>query len=211
MFDQKEYHKQWYQDHKEEVKEQHKQYRLNHKEERREYNKQWTLDHPGYFKQQYLDHKEERKQYNIDHKEKRAEKRKQYCLDHKEETAAYDRQRRFDHPEYFKQHAKQYLQTPEGKATSQRGNTKRRVREGNIINTLTSQEWIDILKEYKFRCAYCGCEFDLFNKPTRDHVIPISKGGHNTKENIVPACQSCNSKKHNKINYKCRRIKKGGV
>ena len=35
--------------------------------------------------------------------------------------------------------------------------------------------------------------------PTKDHVIPISKGGHNTKENIVPACQSCNNKKYNKI------------
>ncbi|MCK4464389.1 MAG: HNH endonuclease [Bacteroidales bacterium] len=39
----------------------------------------------------------------------------------------------------------------------------------------------------------------MFNRETKDHVIPISKGGDNTKENIVPACQSCNSKKFNKI------------
>ena len=42
-------------------------------------------------------------------------------------------------------------------------------------------------------------EFNLFDRPTRDHVIPISKGGNNTKENIVPACGSCNSKKKDKI------------
>ena len=35
--------------------------------------------------------------------------------------------------------------------------------------------------------------------PTRDHIIPISKGGNNVKENIVPAYRSCNSKKHNKL------------
>lgn len=75
----------------------------------------------------------------------------------------------------------------------------------NVINTLTAKEWIDILKEYKFKCAYCGKEFNLFDRPTRDHVIPISKGGHNTKENVVPACGSCNSKKHDKL-----LIKKGG-
>ena len=68
-----------------------------------------------------------------------------------------------------------------------------------IINTLTSNEWLGILKKYYWRCAYCGKEFDLFNRPTRDHIIPISKGGDNVKENIVPACKSCNSKKYNKI------------
>ncbi|MDB4875733.1 MAG: hypothetical protein JWM41_2179 [Gemmatimonadetes bacterium] len=28
-----------------------------------------------------------------------------------------------------------------------------------------------------------------------DHVIPISRGGSHTRENVVPACRSCNSKK----------------
>jgi len=176
MFDKKEYNKQWRQDHLEYAK----QWRLGNKKERAKYQKQWRIDHKKeiteYIKQWRKDHPEYKKQ-------------------HPEYFKKYSKQYRLDHPEYYKQ----YRKTPEGKATSQRGNTKRRVREGNIINTLTSQEWIDILKEYKFKCAYCGKEFTLFDRETKDHVIPISKGGDNTKENVVPACRSCNSKKGTKI------------
>ena len=34
---------------------------------------------------------------------------------------------------------------------------------------------------------------------SKDHIIPISKGGNNTRENIVPACITCNSSKGNKV------------
>ena len=81
----------------------------------------------------------------------------------------------------------------------QRKDTKRRIRENKIINTLTYKEWLNILKKYDYKCAYCGCEFDENTLPQKDHVIPISKGGHNTKENVVPACIICNSKKWTKI------------
>ena len=100
---------------------------------------------------------------------------------------------------YQSEYRKRWLKTEKGKAFNQRLKITRRTREKNIINTLTAQEWVDILKEYKFRCAYCGKEFTLFDRETRDHVIPISKGGDNVKENIVPACQSCNSKKGDRI------------
>lgn len=42
-----------------------------------------------------------------------------------------------------------------------------------------------------FSCVYCGATEDL----TFDHVIPRSKGGRTTWENIVTACSPCNLKK----------------
>ncbi|WP_460763679.1 HNH endonuclease [Lysobacter fragariae] len=46
-------------------------------------------------------------------------------------------------------------------------------------------------------CLYCGHEF---SRPslTRDHVLPVSKGGKDTWENVVAACFHCNSRKGNR-------------
>lgn len=81
----------------------------------------------------------------------------------------------------------------------QRIKAKRRAKEKEIISTLTLKKWLEILKEYNYKCAYCEIEFDENTLPEKDHLIPTSKGEHNIKENIVPACRSCNTKKNNKF------------
>jgi len=43
-------------------------------------------------------------------------------------------------------------------------------------------------------CQYCGSDKHL----TIDHIVPVSKGGLNTWENMVAACHSCNSRKGNR-------------
>ena len=56
----------------------------------------------------------------------------------------------------------------------------------------TIREWEAVKINYAYRCAYCGC------KPkhlTKDHIIPLCKGGSNTIYNIIPACGRCNGRK----------------
>src|SRR5580658_1032347 len=43
-------------------------------------------------------------------------------------------------------------------------------------------------------CLYCGNEFGRHHL-TRDHVLPLSRGGRDTWENVVSACIHCNSRK----------------
>ncbi|ORE98476.1 HNH endonuclease [Aurantimonas sp. 22II-16-19i] len=43
----------------------------------------------------------------------------------------------------------------------------------------------------RFQCQYCGSPHEL----TFDHVVPRSKGGLTTWENVVAACSPCNLKK----------------
>lgn len=43
-------------------------------------------------------------------------------------------------------------------------------------------------------CAYCGQRF-LFDSLTYDHVTPRSQGGRTSWENLVSACEKCNSRK----------------
>ena len=46
-------------------------------------------------------------------------------------------------------------------------------------------------------CAYCGMH-GLYHELTREHVIPVSRGGANTWMNVVTACRSCNTRKSNR-------------
>lgn len=46
-------------------------------------------------------------------------------------------------------------------------------------------------------CLYCGREFSRQHL-TRDHVLPLSKGGRDCWENVVAACFECNSRKGNR-------------
>ena len=51
----------------------------------------------------------------------------------------------------------------------------------------------NIFKRDNGLCQYCGTDRDL----TLDHLIPRSKGGKSTWNNLVTACKSCNAKKGN--------------
>jgi 5-methylcytosine-specific restriction endonuclease McrA len=66
-----------------------------------------------------------------------------------------------------------------------------RVRKAD--NDLTPTQWLAIMEAWA-RCAYCG---DVEKALQRDCVLPISRGGRYTLENVVPACGSCNASKSN--------------
>lgn len=46
-------------------------------------------------------------------------------------------------------------------------------------------------------CLYCGGEFKHADL-TRDHIIPMSRGGIDSWENVVTACYRCNNHKGNR-------------
>ena len=54
----------------------------------------------------------------------------------------------------------------------------------------------NILRRDGHRCQYCG-RGDV--PLTLDHVIPRSRGGEETWENLVAACVKCNNKKSDKM------------
>jgi 5-methylcytosine-specific restriction endonuclease McrA len=54
----------------------------------------------------------------------------------------------------------------------------------------------------RYRCQYCG-RMQLELKPreslTRDHLVPLSRGGTNEWTNVVTACSPCNTRKANSL------------
>jgi HNH endonuclease len=49
----------------------------------------------------------------------------------------------------------------------------------------------NVFKRDGQRCQYCGAHEDL----TLDHVLPKSRGGKSSWDNLVAACRRCNAKK----------------
>lgn len=56
----------------------------------------------------------------------------------------------------------------------------------------------NVFRRDRHRCQYCGRVFPerLLNL---DHVVPISRGGTSTWDNVVCACIECNNRKGNRI------------
>ncbi len=48
-----------------------------------------------------------------------------------------------------------------------------------------------------YKCYKCGKQLTRFSA-TLDHIHPVSKGGDNSYDNLVPCCLHCNSKRGNK-------------
>ena len=64
---------------------------------------------------------------------------------------------------------------------------------GRVEHDLSPAQWA-ALQEAWGGCAYCGATGTPLQ---RDCVLPISRGGRYTLDNIAPACASCNASKCN--------------
>lgn len=69
---------------------------------------------------------------------------------------------------------------------------KQQNRRKSLPATLTIVEWERALEYFDNKCAYCG---EPLSKAHKEHFYPAKLGGGFTKENIVPACQTCNLRK----------------
>jgi 5-methylcytosine-specific restriction endonuclease McrA len=74
---------------------------------------------------------------------------------------------------------------------------KQRARVQGVEGTFTPAEWEAKLRLYRGRCHWCRKKIQ---GPLQiDHVLPLSKGGTNRLENVVPCCARCNLSKGSKL------------
>lgn len=71
-------------------------------------------------------------------------------------------------------------------------------RQYDLLNDVPALTNKNLFARDKHMCLYCGdylydCEL------TRDHVVPVSRGGTDTWENVVTACRTCNHFKADKL------------
>lgn len=92
----------------------------------------------------------------------------------------YNKKRKAIDPEYVKT-KREYCRT-------------RTLRRRQVGGSHTIGEWEALKAATGNKCLCCGVSGDEVAL-TRDHVVPLSKGGTDDISNIQPLCASCNSKK----------------
>lgn len=133
--------------------------------------------------------------YRKQHKEKMSKKSKLYYLKNKIRLLNNAK----IYYEKIRSNPKLKSQLNERKRLNYKNNPTRRrlefrIRESRIRangGTFSKKDWLTLLELHSNKCYYCGSSDNL----TIDHMTPISRGGKNIKENIVPACFSCNFRK----------------
>ena len=68
----------------------------------------------------------------------------------------------------------------------------------NELNLSRLKSRFELLKKFKFTCQYCGEKAPKITLQI-DHIIPRSKGGKNTLNNLTVSCIKCNVGKSNLI------------
>ena len=182
-----------------------KVYKSNYQKEYYHKNKDGILE---YHHQYYQENKEimakKQNEYNKENKERITEYKRQYVIANKYTLEAQSRKYCNEHPDKIKGYAERYRR--ENKV--QNALSKKRYRQGNkdktnvitqryrakkrlLPSTLTAEQWKESQRYFNNSCAYCGKKSPL----EQEHFLAQSKGGGYTKDNMIPACKSCNCSK----------------
>jgi 5-methylcytosine-specific restriction endonuclease McrA len=149
------------------------------------------------------------------HPEKYEDALRKYRETHREEINSKARERRQQDIEYYREigrnsyerHAEErrkysleyYKLYPEKSVAA---TNRRRALKLAADGSHTEDEWQELKAFYNFKCLRCG-KHEPEIKLTRDHVVPLTKGGSDSIDNIQPLCARCNSKKnHRHMDYR---------
>lgn len=179
-----------------------KEYRKRNAKRISDYQKEYTKKNKErikLWKKEY--NKKNTKQLSINSKKYREEnaesisaQRKQHYKENREKILEERKEYYENNLEQIKQYREKYTKEGRARGTDHRKRMKRSDMFEKLPSDFTLEEWGESLEFFNHLCCYCGIESDRTLE--QDHFIPLSKMGAYTKDNIVPACKSCNSSKH---------------
>lgn len=171
----------WREANPEKVKEYERRKYERHRDRIREYERARYLLN----RQAYIDRAARWKDENRDRENELKRLRRVANPEHVRAQGRKDQARQRElRPEVLKARFDAWAKSPRGRAWFA-GN---RFRRRNAPLTEEAMLWIESLEDPL--CTYCGAPAD-----TLDHIVPIVKGGDSSRENLTPACRTCNRRK----------------
>lgn len=158
-------------------------------------SKKWRDENKDYLQQFRAENREDIKRRNKEYWAKNKEDEKIRIKKWRQENADHIKRYRKINRDRDKEAARKWYRTERGRSLSITRTNQRRAKIKKLRNDFTAKQWSECLNHFEYNCAYCGKHYELLEQ---EHFVPVSKNGHFTKSNIVPACKSCNTSKSNK-------------
>jgi 5-methylcytosine-specific restriction endonuclease McrA len=137
---------------------------------------------------------------NREYYEANREERLKYHRQYRQENREYFQEKmeefREQNPAYHRDYMREWACANPDKIKAQ-DNARRAFKKGQE-GSFSAEEWEVLKRRYNYTCLRCGRREPEI-KLTADHIVPISKGGSGTIENIQPLCGACNTAKHARI------------
>lgn len=178
----------------ERYKEREAKYRAKNKEKILEYHRQWKLENKEHLEKYKDENKEAMTEYNKRYWIENQEKKKEEVSKWRKENAEHIKMYRVANRERDKKKAQEWHASEKGKILRATMTNRYRAKKKLLKHDFTPDDWVSCMEHFCYQCAYCGHE----RKLEQEHVIPVTKGGTFTKNNIVPACRNCNVTKSNR-------------
>ncbi|PHE94706.1 hypothetical protein COF76_23130 [Bacillus wiedmannii] len=142
------------------------------------------------------------KRWHEENKESRAKKTKRWYEGNKERKAESDRRWYEKNKERRAEQKRKWEKENQEKRYSY--GVKRRSLKHNV--KFTPSQRTELLNKDNWTCQCCGIkvhdrrtgDWNTHDKAHIDHLIPLTKGGDSTPDNLQVLCRTCNIKKHNK-------------
>lgn len=169
------YHKNRYEENREEILRKNKEYRENNIEKE----------------------KERHKRYVEQNKEIVKEKRQKYYKKNRERILEQTKKYHYEHIDYYNEYSRNYYrQHPEKNLNNK---AKRRARENLQGDGITSEQWKEMFDYFDWKCAYSDKYIGGNSKyRTVDHIVPLYNNGEHEIWNLIPAYSSYNYSKRDK-------------
>ncbi len=117
-----------------------------------------------------------------------------YRENNRDKRREYNRRYCENNPEKRRESNKKYAKANPDKMLAKVQRRDARLRD--LPHNLTETQYANTLAYYNNACAYCGIpQSELDYTLHREHILPLTRGGGYTRDNIVPACKPCNDRK----------------